>query len=131
MRVYVWFAGTTGSALTEKTKLLMHPNPVKHEYDIADALEKWAEQERSLRAHEDDYKLSPVFKITALRVLMSCKREQFELFERESRAKHNDKVCDAMFDDLYMKIREYSQQRRLEELTKRSRGDPMDVSQLQ
>ena len=30
------------------------------EYDIADALEKWSEQERSLRAHGDDYKLSPV-----------------------------------------------------------------------
>merc|ERR1712015_33246 len=104
MRVYVWFAGTTGSALTEKTKLLMHPNPVKHEYDIADALEKWAEQERSLRAHEDDYKLSPVFKITALRVLMTCKSEQFELFERESRTKHNDKVCDDMFDDPFSKI---------------------------
>ena len=131
MRVYLWFAGTTGLALTEKTRMLMHPHPVKHEYDIADALEKWSEQERSLRAHGDDYKLSPVFKITALRVLMSCKREQFELFEREARAKHNDKVSDAMFDDLYMKIREYSQQRRLEELTKKSRGDPMDVSQLQ
>ena len=92
MRVYLWFAGTTGLALTEKTRMLMHPTPVKHEYEIADALEKWAEQERTLRAHGDDYKLSAVFKVTALRVLMTCKREQFEVFERESRTKHGDKM---------------------------------------
>ena len=35
-----------------------------------------------------------------------------------------------MFDDLYARIREYSQQRRLEEITRKSKGDPMDVSQL-
>ena len=39
MRVYLWFAGTTGLALTEKTRVLMHPTPVKHEHEIADALE--------------------------------------------------------------------------------------------
>ena len=83
MRVYLWFAGTTGMALSEKTRMLMHPNPVKHEWEIADALEKWSEQERTLRAHGDEYKLSVVFKVTALRVLMTCKREQFEVFERE------------------------------------------------
>ena len=40
MRLYLWFAGITGLALTEKTRELMHPNPVKHEHEIADALEK-------------------------------------------------------------------------------------------
>ena len=62
--------------------------------------------------------------------MMSCKREQFEFFEREARAKHGEKICDEMFDDLYARIREYSQQRRLEEITRKSKGDPMDVSQL-
>ena len=33
MRVYLWFSGTTGLALTEKTRMLMHPNPPKHERD--------------------------------------------------------------------------------------------------
>ena len=75
MRLYLWFAGTTGLALTEKTRELMAPNPVKHEYEIADALEKWSEQERTLRAHGDEYKLSAAFKVTALRMLMSCQRE--------------------------------------------------------
>ena len=43
MRVYLWFAGTTGLALTEKTRILMHPTPVKQEHEIANALERWAE----------------------------------------------------------------------------------------
>merc|ERR1711951_99651 len=129
MRVYLWFAGTTGLALTEKTRILMHPTPVKHEHEIADALERWAEQERTLRAHGDDYKLNAAFKVTALRVLMSCKREQFEFFERESRARHGDKISDEMFDDLLARVKEYAQQRRLEEIMRKARGDPMEIGQ--
>ena len=82
MRLYLWFAGTTGLALTEKTRELMHPNPVKHDYEIADALKRWSERERTLRAHGDEYKLNAAFKVTALRVLMSCRREQFEMLEQ-------------------------------------------------
>ena len=65
-----------------------------------------------------------------MRTLMTCRREQYELLEREARAKHGDKVNDAMFDDLDSKVRGYAQQRRLEELTKKARGDPMDIRQL-
>ena len=36
-----------------------------------------------------------------------------------------------MFDDLYSKVREYAQQRRLEEVTRKAKGYPMDASQLQ
>ena len=39
MRVYLWFAGITGLALTEKTQLIMHPTPAKHDHEIADLLE--------------------------------------------------------------------------------------------
>ena len=38
MRVYLWFAGTAGLALTEKTRLIMHPTPAKHDHEIADLL---------------------------------------------------------------------------------------------
>ena len=91
----------------------MAPILVKHESEIADALEKWSEQERTLRTDGDECKLSAAFKVTVLGMLMECKRDQFELLERETRSKHNDKVNDAMIDDLYSKVREYAQQRRL------------------
>ena len=61
--------------------------------------------------------------------MMTCKREQFEFFERESRTKHGDKLCDEMFDDLLARVKEYAQQRRLEEIMKRAKGDPMDIGQ--
>ena len=60
---------------------------------------------------------------------MTCKAEQFEHMEREAKAKHGDKVCDNMFDDLFARVREYAQQRRLEELTRKSRGTPMDIGE--
>merc|ERR1712023_568154 len=42
MRIYLWFAGTTALALTERTQRVMSPNPVKHEAELADAIERWA-----------------------------------------------------------------------------------------
>ena len=58
---------------------------------------------------------------------MTCKREQFEVFEREARTKHEDKICDGMFEDLVARIKEYAQQRRLEEIMRKTKGDPMDI----
>ena len=50
MKVYLWFAGTTGLALTEISRMVMQPVPPKNDFEIADALEKWMEQERRVRA---------------------------------------------------------------------------------
>ena len=119
MRIYLWFAGTTSLALTEKTRMIMHPNPAKHISEVADALEKWAEQERTLRVHGEDYKLPAAFKVTALRLLMSCKREQFDIMEREAKANNGDKVCEEMFADLFARVKEYAVQKRLDEIVRR------------
>ena len=49
--------------------------------EVAVALEKWAEQGRTVRAHGEDYTLPAVFNVTAFRRLMICKREQFDVME--------------------------------------------------
>ena len=49
MRLYLWFAGITGRALTEKASQPMAPTPAKHEHEIADALEKWSDSARHSR----------------------------------------------------------------------------------
>ena len=85
-KIYLWFAGTTGLALSQRMTNLMNPTPPKHEHEIAEAIEKWSESERILRAHGDSYQLKAAFRITALRAIMSCSREQFEFLERESKA---------------------------------------------
>ena len=76
-KLYLWYAGTTGLALQEKLMCLMRPVQSKNEHEIADALEKWAEQERTLKMHGADYELGAACKVTALRTIMHCKREQF------------------------------------------------------
>ena len=130
-KVYLWFAGTTGLALSERTRMLINPEAPRREEDIADALEKWCEQERLLPAHGEDYKLSAAFKVTALKVLMNCKKEQFETMERESKAISGDKLNDEMFKDLLARIREFAANRRLEAAFKKNKGDPMDVGQVE
>ena len=61
-----------------------------------------------------NYELNVAFKVTALKILMSCRREHFENLEREAKARHGDTLSEAMFEDLVGKIKEYAQQRRLE-----------------
>ena len=46
MKVYLWFAGAAGLALAEMPRAVTQPTPPAIEYDIADALEKWVDQER-------------------------------------------------------------------------------------
>ena len=67
-----------------------------------------------MRAHGKNYELNVAFKVTALRILMSCKREQFGNMEREAKARHGDALSEPMFADLVEMIKEYAQQRRLE-----------------
>ena len=110
--------------------MLMHPEGPKREEDIAEVLEKWCEQERLLHAHGDEYKMSAAFKVTALRLLMSTKKEQFELMEREAKAQHGDKISEAMFEDLLNRVREYAAKRRLEAHFRKTKGDPMDLGQI-
>ena len=74
-RIYLWFAGTTGLALSQRMTNLMNPAPPKHEHEIAEAIEKWSESERILRAHGEAYHLKAAYRIIALRAIMSCKCE--------------------------------------------------------
>ena len=91
MRVYLWYAGTTGMALSEKMSACMTPKVPTHEHELADYLDRWAEQERTLRARGEDYAMAPALKVTALRTIMGNKREQFESLEREAKAAHGGK----------------------------------------
>ncbi len=92
--------------------MLMHPEAQKKEEQCADALEKWCEQERLLNAQGEEYRLSAAFKVTALRLLMNAKKEQFEMMENEARSRAGDKVSDEVFAYLLNRVREYATKRR-------------------
>ena len=74
--------------------------------------------------------MAPALKCDALRTIMSCRLEQFEMLERESKSKFGDRVSEDMFEHLRNRIREFAQLRRLAELHRKSRGDPMDVGEV-
>ena len=98
--------------------MLMNPKVTMLDYELAESPEQWAELERNMKGYGEDYELKPVHKLTALRAIVTCKREQFEHMERETKAAHDGRITSEMVDDLYQKVREFTQQRRLDEMHK-------------
>ncbi len=59
--------------LAEQARLLMHPAGPQREEELAEHVEMWQDKMRRLEARGDKFKLGPVFKINALRMLMAGK----------------------------------------------------------
>ena len=58
--------------------------PVAQEEDLAEAVDSWLDRMRRLELHGSDYRLPPLFKINALRMLMTGKaKEYFDMWESE------------------------------------------------
>jgi hypothetical protein len=75
--MYRWFTDVSGLGLAEQARRLMHPDPPKKEEDLSESVEAWQDKMRRLEAHGDEYKLSTVFKINALRMLMTGKAKEY------------------------------------------------------
>ncbi len=62
----------------------MHPAPPSREEELAEHVEMWHDKMSRLEAHGDEFKLVPVFKITALSMLVAGKaKEYFDLREAD------------------------------------------------
>ncbi len=71
--VHRWFTHVSGPGLAEHARVLMHPDPPKKEEELAEHGEMWQDKMMRLGSHGDEYKLAPVYKINALRMLMAGK----------------------------------------------------------
>jgi hypothetical protein len=61
--------------------MLIHPAPPKREEELAGLVEMRQDKMRRSEAHGDEFKLAPVFKIHASRMLMAGKaKENFDLW---------------------------------------------------
>ena len=91
---------------------MMHPDPPKKEEELAEYVEMWQDKMRGLEAHGDEFKWAPVFKINALRMLMTGKvKEYFDIWEASE-------------------VKDYARRRKLDSsgMEKLQHGgDPMDV----
>ncbi len=78
-----WCTDVSGLGLAEQAKILMHPEPPKREEELAENAEMWQDKMRRLEAHEDEYKLVPVFKINAPRMLMTGRTRNTLIYGKE------------------------------------------------
>ena len=79
-----WFADVSGLGLAEQARRLMQPGPPNREEELAEHVEMWQDKMRRLEAHGEEFKMPPVFKVNALRMLMTGKaKEYFDLWEAD------------------------------------------------
>jgi hypothetical protein len=55
----------------------MHPSPPKREEEFADHVEIWQDKVWRLEAHGEEFKLPPLCKINALKMLMTGKAKKY------------------------------------------------------
>jgi hypothetical protein len=127
MKIYAWYAGTTGLALKRRTEMVMSPPCPSREEDIANVLEQWAEQVRLLSGFGTAHILPATYKITALSQIMKNKKERFEEFEDQARDLHPNNE-EQQFEIIYNKVLEFATRRRLEANQARMKGDLMDCN---
>ncbi len=70
--------------LAEQARMLMHPSQPKREKELADHVEISQDKMRRLDAHGEEFKLPPLYKFNALKMLMTGKaKESFDLWEAD------------------------------------------------
>ena len=85
--------------------MLMHPSPHKKEEELAEYVEMWQDKMRRLEVHGEEFKLPPLFKINALRMLMTgTAKEYFDLWE----ADHDPTNAKKTYEELLNKVEDYA-----------------------
>ena len=77
-----WFVKTTGPALQEEMKKVMHPTPVAKGEFLMGHLEEWELTVSKLEKYGADYALSTMVRINALEIMMSARQAVYEAIER-------------------------------------------------
>ena len=89
----------------------MHPDPPKKEEELSEHVDAWQDKMRRLEAHGDEYKLPPMYKINALRMLMIGKsKEYFDLWE----ADRDPSDVTKSYEELLNKIKDYARKKKLD-----------------
>ena len=123
--VYLWFAGTTGMALSMRTEWVMHPPIAKNSQELAMLIPKWTHEITQLANYGDDYELKVPFKITALKIMMTKFKDNYRSMEEAAEAKSN--VLAEQYSELLKKVTNFATSQRLEENHNKSKHEPMDI----
>jgi hypothetical protein len=125
--VYKWFSGITGITVAARIGKIMTPAAPKKDEELADAIDRWQESQRQLQEMDPEYGLMPVFKISALKQLMSVRgKEYFENLESQYVGKASEK----QFEEMLRKCKELATRRRLESSRKKTE-DKMECDEVE
>ena len=95
---------------------LMHPDPPKREEEIAECLDNRVERVRRLESHGTKYALPPLYKVTAMKLLMVGRaKENYEIWE----ADHKDDA-DGGFANISETVTDYARKKKLDSVAKKS-----------
>ncbi len=93
----------------------MHPSLPKREEELADHVELWRDKMGRLEAHGDQFELAPLFKINALRKIITGEaKEYFDLWEADRDPTDAAKT----YQELLNKVKDYSRRRKLDSSAK-------------
>ena len=125
MKVYKWFAGTSGQGLSERARMVMAPAAPKSEGEMAEALDKWLEGLKYLGKHKG-YDLPVRLKVTAMKNLMvgRAKDSYEDWVESKIKSESEDE-----WKDLVNKVQDYATRRRLEAQLAKNK-DSMDIGEV-
>ena len=113
LKLIHWYSTTSGEAVQERIRVIMHPPTPKKDEEIFMTVENWIKEIRQIEEHGSEYHLPPMFKITALRMIMAHKMDRFDVIERQLR---EEKDMNVKFDKMVEEIREYASELRLQKI---------------
>lgn len=121
------FTGMNGQGTSAIAQQPMHPTPPKHEWQVAEALDKWAESLRHLEYMGDALKMTAPSRIATSRRLMVTPRAMLWFETCENQAKRHSAGPDIIavkFNEFIQEITVAAAIWRLEEITRRGKGNP-------
>ena len=54
LRVHKWFSQTTEKGMINRRTNIMNPDPIKHDWEVAGAIERWEERYRTFHEEETE-----------------------------------------------------------------------------
>ena len=124
--VYLWFAGTTGMALSKRSEWVMNPPIPKNSLELAMLIPKWMHEITQLSNYGEDYDLGVSYKMTALKIMMTKFKDHFVGMKEAAEAKSS--VKKNQYDELLKRVTNFATEQRLDDNYAKSKSDPMDIS---
>jgi hypothetical protein len=122
-QVHRHFTETTGAGLAERMKALMSPPQAKHEWEVADMLEKWERNCERLEKYGDMYRLNVMFKVTAVIAMLCGKlKDEFDRPEH-TKVRADPREMEEALIKLKRDIKEQARKKKLEH----TRASPQDM----